>query len=222
MNMPCAQGGVVAKPRCRTLRVFPIALNVLPQNVLQLENSFHRKLETLNRKIICKGNTPSPGCLSALSHGLPSQPQINLLHITRGHSKHNVPRLPQAAILQRCFGTAPQPSILPLCDHLGRFSKKNGETHGSRGASCQVCESTTGALRDDAVCCATSYKNTTSTVKTNMRKDWRLVACIGSTAKVYSTVQALPARRPAGLRPGSSKPCRGRALLFAVPLPTAK
>ena len=46
------------------------------------------------------------------------------------------------------------------------------------------------------------------------------MASIGSTLKVHKVVQALPARGPAGLRPGSSKPCRG-ALLFAVPLPTA-
>ena len=92
--MPCAQGGVVAKPRCRTLRVFPIALNVLPQNVLQLENSFHRKLETLNRKIICKGNTPSPGCLSALSHGLPSQPQITSLAVIRSTMFRACPKRP--------------------------------------------------------------------------------------------------------------------------------
>ena len=128
--------GGVAKPRCRTLRVFPIALNILPQDVLQLENSFHRKLETLNRKIIYKGNTgnagnarntaPSRRRPSALRPGWPAQPPpVNLLHITRGHSRQNAPRLPQAAILQGCFGTAPQPSILPPCNHLGSLNFKD-------------------------------------------------------------------------------------------------
>ena len=87
-------GGGVAKPRCCTVRDFAIPLNVFPQHVLP-------KLETISTK-------GSPARATHWQHwatlatlllrqavfplqamaGLPSHPPINLLHITRSHSRH--------------------------------------------------------------------------------------------------------------------------------------
>ena len=115
-------GGGVAKPRCCTVRDFAIPLNVFPQHVLPKLETISTKGSPARATLGNAGNTaPSPGGLSAPSHGWPTQPPPNqsASHHSQSLATHNVPRLPQAAVLQGCFGAAPQPSILPPCDHLG-------------------------------------------------------------------------------------------------------